>query len=105
MATADGNFRITFNGEIYNCRELRKELEAKGYRFRSNSDTEVLLHLYAERGPDMVHALRGMYAFGIWDERKKGIFLADARGIRGWAKHVMQQASPAANAYVPATAQ
>ncbi|MBE0612748.1 MAG: asparagine synthase (glutamine-hydrolyzing) [Burkholderiales bacterium] len=83
MATADGNFRITFNGEIYNYRELRNELEAKGYRFRSNSDTEVLLHLYAERGPDMVHALRGMYAFGIWNERKKGMFLArDPFGIK-----------------------
>ncbi|MCX7140583.1 MAG: asparagine synthase (glutamine-hydrolyzing) [Proteobacteria bacterium] len=83
MSTADGNFRITFNGEIYNYRELRKELEAKGYRFHSNSDTEVLLHLYADRGPDMVHALRGMYAFGIWDERKKGVFLArDPFGIK-----------------------
>lgn len=83
MATADGNFRITFNGEIYNYRELRKELEAKGYRFRSNSDTEVLLHLYADRGGDMVHALRGMYAFALWDERKQAIFLArDPFGIK-----------------------
>lgn len=83
MSTADGNLRITFNGEIYNYRELRKELEAKGYRFRSNSDTEVLLHLYADRGPDIVRALRGMYAFGIWDERKKGLFLArDPFGIK-----------------------
>src|SRR4051794_23532910 len=61
MATADGRFRITFNGEIYNYRELRSELQAKGCVFRSNSDTEVLLHLYAERGQDMVRALRGMY--------------------------------------------
>jgi len=83
MATADGNFHITFNGEIYNYRELRKELEAKGYRFHSNSDTEVLLHLYAERGPDMVRALRGMYAFALWDEHKKGMFLArDPFGIK-----------------------
>lgn len=83
MAAAGGNFRITFNGEIYNYRELRKELEAKGYRFRSNSDTEVLLHLYADRGPDMVHALRGMYAFALWDERKRGMFLArDPFGIK-----------------------
>jgi len=50
MATADGRFRVTFNGEIYNYRALRKELEAKGYRFHSSSDTEVLLHLYADRG-------------------------------------------------------
>ncbi|MCX7175719.1 MAG: asparagine synthase (glutamine-hydrolyzing) [Proteobacteria bacterium] len=83
MATEDGRFRITFNGEIYNYRELRKELEAKGVRFRSASDTEVLLHLYAARGADMVHALRGMYAFGIWDERNKGLFLArDPFGIK-----------------------
>src|SRR6266852_3949633 len=62
MATADGRLRITFNGEIYNYRELRKELEAKGCVFHSNSDTEVLLHLYADRGQEMVHALRGMFA-------------------------------------------
>ena len=74
---------ITFNGEIYNYRQLRRELEAKGYRFRSNSDTEVLLHLYADRGEDMVHALRGMYAFAIWDERGKSLFLArDPFGIK-----------------------
>ena len=83
MATADSNFRVTFNGEIYNYRELRKELEAKGYRFHSNSDTEVLLHLYADRGEEMVHALRGMYAFALWDERKQGMFLArDPFGIK-----------------------
>ncbi len=83
MATVDGNFRVTFNGEIYNYRELRKELEAKGYRFRSNSDTEVLLHLYAEHGAEMVHRLRGMYAFGIWDERNRTLFLArDPFGIK-----------------------
>ena len=83
MATDDGQLRITFNGEIYNYRALRKELEAKGVRFRSESDTEVLLHLYADRGMDMVHALRGMYTFGIWDERRKGLFLArDPFGIK-----------------------
>lgn len=83
MATADGQLRITFNGEIYNYRELRRQLEAGGVCFRSASDTEVLLHLYAERGADMVHALRGMYAFGIWDERRNGLFLArDPFGIK-----------------------
>ena len=83
MATADGRYRITFNGEIYNYRELRKELQAKGYVFRSSSDTEVLLHLYADRGEEMVHALRGMYAFALWDDQRKGVFLArDPFGIK-----------------------
>lgn len=83
MATADGRYRISFNGEIYNYRELRRELEAKGCVFRSQSDTEVLLHLYAERGEEMVHVLRGMYAFGIWDEHKGELFLArDPFGIK-----------------------
>jgi asparagine synthase (glutamine-hydrolysing) len=83
MATADGRLRITFNGEIYNYAALRDELERKGFVFRSRSDTEVLLHLYADRGADMVHALRGMYAFGIWDEREKALFLArDPFGIK-----------------------
>lgn len=83
MASADGRLRITFNGEIYNYRELRKDLEARGCVFRSNSDTEVLLHLYAEQGEAMVHALRGMFAFGIWDDRNQVLFLArDPLGIK-----------------------
>src|SRR4051794_33648635 len=83
MSTADGRLRVTFNGEIYNYRALRAELEGKGYRFASSSDTEVLLHLYADRGTDMVHALRGMYAFAIWDERASELFLArDPFGIK-----------------------
>ncbi len=83
MFSADGRLCITFNGEIYNYRELRRELEAKGCVFRSHSDTEVLLHLYAERGEAMVHALRGMFAFGIWDERAQELFLArDPLGIK-----------------------
>jgi asparagine synthase (glutamine-hydrolysing) len=83
MASGDGRLRVVFNGEIYNYRQLRAELEKKGCRFRSQSDTEVLLHLYAERGADMVHALRGMYAFAIWDENKKGLLLVrDPFGIK-----------------------
>ena len=83
MSTRDGRLRVTFNGEIYNYRALRAALEEKGYRFDSSSDTEVLLHLYAERGADMVHALRGMYAFAIWDERARELFLArDPFGIK-----------------------
>ena len=83
MATQDGSVRIVFNGEIYNFRELRKELEAKGYFFHSRSDTEVLLYLYQEYGQDLVHHLRGMYAFAIWDGRQRGLFLArDPFGIK-----------------------
>jgi asparagine synthase (glutamine-hydrolysing) len=83
MTTIDGAVRIVFNGEIYNFRDLRLALEVKGYRFRSNSDTEVLLYLYQEYGQEMVQHLRGMYAFAIWDERKRGVFLVrDPMGIK-----------------------
>ncbi len=83
MMSHDGRLRVIFNGEIYNYRQLRAELEKKGCRFQSQSDTEVLLYLYAERGMDMVHVLRGMYAFAIWDESKKGLLLArDPLGIK-----------------------
>ena len=83
MATPDGKIRIVFNGEIYNFRNLRAELEKKGYRFRSRSDTEVLLYLYQEHGRDMVRRLRGMFAFALWDEGKRALFLArDPLGIK-----------------------
>ncbi len=83
MATEDGAFVVVFNGEIYNYRELRRELETAGYRFRSQTDTEVLLHLYARMGSEMVGPLRGMFAFAIWDSRKGGLFLArDPFGIK-----------------------
>jgi asparagine synthase (glutamine-hydrolysing) len=83
MATTDGMVRIVFNGEIYNYRDLRERLEGKGYRFRSQSDTEVLLNLYQEHGAAMVEHLRGMYALAIWDESKRGLLLArDPFGIK-----------------------
>ncbi len=83
MASADGSLRITYNGEIYNYRELRDGLIADGVSFRSDSDTEVLLHLYARMGPEMVRALRGMFAFAIRDEEKGSLFLArDPYGIK-----------------------
>lgn len=74
---------ISFNGEIYNFRELRVDLESRGYAFRTNSDTEVLLYLYAEYGAEMVHHIRGMFAFALWDGRKSGLLLArDHFGIK-----------------------
>ena len=83
MATSDGSARIVFNGEIYNFRQLRAQLERKGYRFRSQSDTEVLLHLYQEYGRGMVGELRGMFAFALWDARARGVLLArDPFGIK-----------------------
>src|SRR2546428_7109906 len=74
---------IVFNGEIYNYRELRGELESRGIRFTSHSDTEVLLQLYATRGPEMLNDLRGMFAFALWDAATRRMFLArDPYGIK-----------------------
>lgn len=83
MSEADGTAVITFNGEIYNYQSLRATLEQQGVRFRSQSDTEVLLHLYRAKGPAMLRDLRGMYAFAIWDSQRRGLFLArDPFGIK-----------------------
>jgi asparagine synthase (glutamine-hydrolysing) len=83
MSSTDGRFVITFNGEIYNHIALRRQLEARGHVFRSRSDTEVLLHLYAAIGPEMVRDLRGMFAFAIWDAERRNLVLArDPYGIK-----------------------
>jgi asparagine synthase (glutamine-hydrolysing) len=83
MANQDGSLRVVFNGEIYNHEELRHSLEAHGFVFHSATDTEVLLHLYAAKGERMVDDLRGMYAFVLWDERRRRIFAArDPLGIK-----------------------
>jgi asparagine synthase (glutamine-hydrolysing) len=82
MANEDGTVWIAFNGEVYNFRALRRELEGR-HTFRSNTDTEVLIHLYEDLGPAMVDRLDGMFAFAIWDARKRRVVLArDPFGIK-----------------------
>ena len=79
ISNEDGTVSIVFNGEIYNYRELQPELEARGHKFRTNSDTEVIVHAYEEFGADCVSRLRGMFAFAIWDARKGSLFIARDR--------------------------
>jgi asparagine synthase (glutamine-hydrolysing) len=74
---------IVFNGEIYNHQELRKDLEARGHRYRTRSDTETIVHLYEEYGEDCVQHLRGMFAFAIWDRSRRRLYIArDRLGIK-----------------------
>jgi asparagine synthase (glutamine-hydrolysing) len=79
MTNEDRTIWIVFNGEIYNFLELKGELETKGHRFRSRSDTEVILHAYEEWGVDCLKGFRGMFAFAIWDGKRKQLFLARDR--------------------------
>jgi len=79
MSNEDGSIWIVFNGEIYNFRELKKVLLIKGHRFKTRSDTEVILHLYEDKDIDCVKDLRGMFAFAIWDTRKERLFIARDR--------------------------
>ena len=83
LANENHDVWIVFNGEIYNHAELRATLEAKGHRYRTRSDTETIVHLYEEYGRDCVKHLRGMFAFVIWDRRKRVLFAArDRLGIK-----------------------
>jgi asparagine synthase (glutamine-hydrolysing) len=79
MSSEDGSCWITFNGEVYNHKSVRPLLEAKGYRFRTSSDTEVILHAYQEFGPACVERLEGMFAFAIYDGRRQELFVARDR--------------------------
>src|SRR5450432_1294214 len=83
ISNEDGTIWIVFNGEIYNHAALREQLVARGHRYRTHSDTETIVHLYEEYGRDCVQHLRGMFAFAIWDSRKKRLFVArDRLGIK-----------------------
>ena len=83
LSNEDGSLWIVFNGEIFNYLELKQELVQKGHKFKTTSDTEVIVHLYQEYGPEFVNKLNGQFAISIWDKRKEELFLArDRVGIR-----------------------
>lgn len=83
MANEDETVRVVFNGEIYNFRDLRQRLRVAGHRLATSSDTETIVHFYEDRGDDVVHELRGMFAFAVWDDRQSRLLLArDRLGIK-----------------------
>ena len=99
MSNEDGSIQVVFNGEIYNYQSLRERLIRQGHVFRSQADSEVLVHLYEERGEEMVHDLRGMFAFALWDVRQNQMLLVrDPYGIKplyyaddGWTVRAASQ--------------
>lgn len=92
MQTCDGRFTITYNGEVYNFNELRVQLEALGYQFRSQTDTEVVLNAYAEWGHKCIENFNGMFAFAIWDKKEQRLFLArDRYGIKPLYYHLKNE--------------
>jgi asparagine synthase (glutamine-hydrolysing) len=89
MSNEDGTVWIVFNGEIYNHAEIRPRLEARGHRYRTQSDTETIIHAYEEWGDDCVHELRGMFAFAIWDGRRRRLLLVrDRLGVKPLYYHL-----------------
>ena len=89
IATEDERFWIVYNGEIFNHRELRSELETKGHRFETHCDTEVFLHLYEQEGPACLRRLNGQFSVAIWDSLERELFIArDRLGIRPLFYHL-----------------
>ena len=89
LSNEDGRVWVTYNGEIYNHKDVRAELEAAGHRYKTRSDTETIVHAYEEWGDDCVHRFRGMFAFGIWDApRRRLLLVRDRLGVKPlyWAK-------------------
>lgn len=83
MSTSDGRYTIVYNGEVYNYRELRRQMEQDGVAFHSGTDTEVVLNLYAREGPSMLNRCNGMFAFAIWDSQERELFLCrDRTGVK-----------------------
>jgi len=83
MGSEDGTLWLTYNGEVYNFKEIKKELEKKGYRFRGNSDTEVVLKSFQEWGINCVDKFRGMFSFAVWDQKKEKLYLfRDRFGVK-----------------------
>ena len=79
MSGCDRAITIVFNGEIYNYRDLQRELETRGHRFKTNSDTETIVHAYEEYGKRCVDHLRGMFAFAVWNANNRELFIARDR--------------------------